>query len=132
MPKTKFPVTLGACVDLCYQIRASRLEVEKKVEELKTEQHELEDYILKKFDKAEIDSARGNICTAAVTRNTVPRVLDWDKFIPFVLKEKDLSLLERRPSRAACRERWEAGEVIPGVEPFVVVGLSLTKVGGKE
>ena len=123
----KMPKTLGACVDLAYQIRADRLEIERKVDAMKKEEKELEEHIFQTFAKADIDKAGGTIATAAITRTVVPNVTDWDQFYKYIMKTKSLDLLERRPSRSAFRERLDAGETVPGVEAFERIGLSLTK-----
>jgi hypothetical protein len=39
-----------------------------------------------------------------------------------------VKLSERRPGKAACKERWEAGEIIPGVEKFPVYKLTIKGV----
>ena len=123
----KIPKTLGACVDLAYTLRAERLEIEKKVNEMKAQEKELEEHIFQTFAKSDIDKAGGSVATAAITRTVVPNVTDWDTFYKYIIKTKSLDLLERRPSRSAYRERLDAGEAVPGVEAFERIGLSLTK-----
>ena len=125
----KKKLKLGDLIDECYGLRAERLALEKKVDLLKEEQRALEDQINEQLQAQGITSGRGDSATATRTENEVPRVADWDLFHKYILEEGDLSLLERRPSKAACRERWESDEDVPGVEKFTVVGLSLTKVG---
>jgi len=57
-----------------------------------------------------------------------PHVVDWDSFYAFILETKDFSLLERRPGRSACKERWEDDVVVPGVEKFPVYKLTSSEV----
>lgn len=59
-----------------------------------------------------------------------PHVKDWDAFYKFILKTKDFSLLERRPGKAACRERWavDGDSAVPGVEKFPVYKLRKSEV----
>lgn len=57
-----------------------------------------------------------------------PTVKDWEKFYAYVLKTKDFSLLERRPGKAAIKERWEDNVQVPGVDKFPVYKLSKRKV----
>jgi hypothetical protein len=123
---------LGALIDQAYTIRAKRLELEKKVDDLKAKQKQIEDEILEGFNKSEIDGAKGSLATASITRVTVPTVTDFGAFADYILKTKQLDLLERRPSRSACQERWKDGQTLPGVEPFEKVGVSLNKTGTKE
>jgi hypothetical protein len=53
-----------------------------------------------------------------------PAVTSWPEFWEFIKKEDDSALFEKRPGRKAIKERWEAGEVIPGVSKFPVYKLS--------
>lgn len=130
----KFPKTLGACVDMAYELRAERLEFQKKYEAelaaMKKREDEIEEHILQSFDKSDIEGAKGSVATASVSRLTVPSVKDWPKTFAWIAKHKAWDLMEKRMARVAYRDRTEAGEVIPGVESFVKVSLSLTKVSG--
>ena len=134
---TKFPKTLGECIDAAYKFREERLAKQKEYDEeiafLKEREEEIEQHILHTFDKSDIEGAKGTLASASVTRMTVPTVKDWTEVFKWVAKKKAWDLLEKRMARVAYRDRLEAGEVIPGVEPFVKVSLSLTRVaGGKE
>lgn len=130
----KFPKTLGACIDLAYEARAERLEYQRSVEEklaaMKKREDEIEEHILQSFDKSDIEGAKGSIATASVSRLVVPAVKDWPKVFAYISKKKAWDLMEKRMARVAYRDRLEAGEIIPGVESFTKVSLSLTKVGG--
>lgn len=125
----KFPATLGACVDAMYEIRTKRLQMEEKVETLRSEQKELEDHIIESLKKQGLGSGRGSKATATITKSSVPTVTDYTAFTTHILKTGAIELLERRPSKSACAERWEAGESVPGITAVEVTKLSLTKAG---
>lgn len=59
----------------------------------------------------------------------VPHVMDWEVYWAFIIKTEDFSLLEKRPGKSACQERWDAGETIPGVEKYPVYKLTMSKKG---
>ena len=80
------------------------------------------------FGKQELNGAKGDIATAAVKRDTVLNVTDWDSLRDWIVKTKSWDVLRKQPSSTAIKERWANKEEIPGVEPFVKVSLSLTKV----
>lgn len=136
MAKMKLPKTLGECIDLAYKVRAERLvkqkELEKELEVYRKKEEEIEQHILLSFDKADIEGAKGSLATASIQRMTVPSVKDWPVVYKWVSAHGAWDLLEKRMARVAYRDRLEAGEQIPGVEPFVKVSLSLTRVAGKE
>lgn len=124
-----FPKTIGACADLAYKMRAERLGVEERVEAMKAEEAKLKEHILTLLQGQKLESGTGERATVSISHLVVPKVVDWEKFYAFIHKKKAWSLLERRPARGAYKERLEAGEVVPGVEPMDVVNLSITKVG---
>lgn len=132
----KFPKTLGACVDLAYEQRSKRIEQQREfdaqIEELKASEKEIFDHILRTFKKSDIEGAKGKTATAAVVRTTVPSVTDWPKVFAYIEAHDAWDLMERRMARVAYRDRLQNKEVIPGVEPFEKVDLSLTKLPNKE
>lgn len=126
MAETKAP-TLGTAVDRVYKLRAKRLLIEKKVEELKKQEAEAKDEIIRELAANRLESATGKTCTASISKNTVPTVKDWSAFHRYIIEHDALDLLEKRAAKGACQARWENEEEIPGVVPTVVVSLSLTK-----
>lgn len=122
-----FPKTIGACIDTMYKLRAERHAIEKKAEDVKSKEAALESHILETFNKTDLDGARGKLATAGVSQSTVPTVKDWDKLYKYITKNGAFDLLQRRVSATAYRERLDAKEAVPGVEPFLVTKLSLKK-----
>lgn len=129
----KMPATLGACVDAAYKLRAKRLELQKEVDAVKSEEEEIKNYIINTFTKTDIEGVKGKVATAGIIRKTVAQVGDWEKFQKYIIKEEKagrpaFDLMQRRVNDAAYRARLENGVVIPGVEPYNVTTLSLTKI----
>ena len=121
------PKKLGACIDKLYELRESRLEAQRAVDEMSSKETELHKHIIDTFSKADLDGASGKLATCSINKTIVPSVVDWDVLYKFIHKTKSFDLLERRVSRAAYKERLDAEEVVPGVESFGVVKLSLRK-----
>jgi hypothetical protein len=63
-----------------------------------------------------------------VQTKVVPQVQDWPTLHKYILRTKDFSLLQRRLSESAIKERWDDSKKVPGVEPFNAVKVSVTKV----
>lgn len=122
-----FPKTLGACIDALYTLREERRVIEAKAKLVHEKEAELEKHLLDTFSKTDLDGAKGKKATAGVSRNTVPSVKDWDKLYAYVKKTGAWDMLQRRVSATAYRERLDAKKVVPGVEPFEVIKLSLQK-----
>jgi len=122
-----FPIKLGDCIDLLYEKRAQRLQVEKQVDVLKKDEESIRQHILSNFADQGIDGAYGKLATASVTETVVPTNVDWNVFWSNFEKARDMDLLERRIAKLAWRERYESGLLVPGTEPLNVVNLSLVK-----
>lgn len=127
----KLPKTLGARIDLIYKLRAERItkerEFELEIAALKTQESEIKQAIIDELQAANLEQGSGSLATAAVQVKLSPRPVDWGKLYKWMEKTKAFEILERRVSRAAFLERWEAGVAVPGVEVFESRELSLTK-----
>jgi hypothetical protein len=126
---SSMPTTLGACIDLLYTHRAVRLAQQKKVDEMKKIEDALEAHILANFAASELDGAKGNVATAAITRRTQATILDFEKFVRWVVKHKAFSALQKRVGITAVREYWDEGKKVDGLESLIITDLSLTKAG---
>ena len=122
-----FPKSIGACIDQLYKLRQQRLEIEKSADEVKQEENALEKHILDSFSKTDLDGAKGKLATAGINRSTVPNVQDWDAFYAYIKQNDAFDMLQRRVSSTAYRERLDNEEVVPGVETYEVIKLSLRK-----
>lgn len=123
----KFPKTIGECVDKMYKLRNERLAAQKAVDAIGSEESALKDFIINSFGKSEIEGAKGKVASCGITRKTVARVTDWEKFFTYIKRTSAFDLLQRRVNDKAYNERLEAKQVVPGAEPFQVIGLSITK-----
>ena len=121
------PKTLGACADLVYDLRQQRLAAQKVVEEIEAREKAVKEHLIQQLPKSEAGGVTGKHARVTIVKKQVAQVKDWDLFYRYVLKTKDFSLLQRRVGEAAVQERWDAGKPVPGVEPFVVVTLSIGK-----
>lgn len=121
------PKTLGALVDQFYKARDARLMAEKKIEGMKKVEAEMKETILRTLTGLKLEGAKGKLATVAITSTYIPIVKDWDAFYKYILDNKSIEMLEKRPSKSACVERWDAGLAVPGVEKTPRVDLSFTK-----
>lgn len=120
---------LGALADQHFEAKTKRLAADKVAKELKTEESRLEALIIDQMRRQQISSIGGKkIIYAMPSPTDEPVVEDWPKFQAHILETKDFSLLERRPGRAAIKERWEQDKAVPGVGKFPVYKLSKSGV----
>lgn len=127
MTKDQYPKTIGACIDMLYEQRAKRLDLQKVIDNAKKEEAKLEAHIIDTFGKSEIRGAKGDVATAAVKTDVVVELQDWDAFVRWVAATKSFDCLRKQPGATAIKERWDNGEQVPGVAPFQKISLSLTK-----
>lgn len=129
---TERPLTakeLGDVADLYHTTRADRLAADKVAGNLKTLESQAEQLLIDQMLKQEITAAGGKRLRVGLsTPDYAPTVKDWDAFYQYIQDTGAFELLERRPGKAACRERWEAGEQVPGVEKFPVYKLTRNEV----
>jgi chromosome segregation ATPase len=97
-----------------------------KLTPLKSELKELEDEYLAAMLDAKIEQVATTQVTLAVRRTTFAELFDDQAFFAYVGKKKAWDLVRKQPVVAACRERWDQDEAIPGVRPGTQHSLSVT------
>ena len=120
---------LSALADIWLDMQTQRLAADKVAAALKTKEESAKSVLLAQFQKQGLTGIGGKTVRVGMDPNPeyTPAVKDWTKFYAYIKKNDAWELLERRPGRVACRERWEDGKTIPGVEKFPV--YKLTKQG---
>lgn len=124
--------SLGKKIDKLHALRDKITAENKKVDALKQQKNELEAEIINDMKAhGDLEQASSSKATATRTIQPVPHVTDWERFYRYILKNRALHLLERRPAGAAYRELMEQrkGRAVPGVETFNKETLSLRKRG---
>lgn len=116
---------LGTLADAFWSTKTERLSADKVSKALKTDESALEAKLIAEMLRQEITAAGGkSIILTMPTPTQEPVVTDWPAFWQFIKQQDDMSLFEKRPGRAAIKERWENGESIPGIGKFPVYKLS--------
>ena len=122
------PITVGELVSQMVTIRDERGHIAEKDKLLREEWRTLETVLMAKLDEQGMKRATvDGVATATLTVQDVPNVVDWDLLYEWILENKATHMLQRRVATAAFRELHDAGEIIPGVEPFSKRSISLRK-----
>ena len=124
----KPPKTLGACADLYFTLREQRLAAQKIADAIEVNERAIREHIILTLPKSEASGVAGKLARVSRVIKQVPQIKDWSAFYAYIKKTGSFDLLQRRPGEAAIQERWDAGKVVPGVESFTVVTLSVSKV----
>lgn len=119
--------TLAEKVDRLFTLRERKRRINDILKRIEEEYSPLELQIINDCETAGLDQARSTKATVSITTSVVPTVKDWDEYGKYILENQALYMLERRPAVGACRELFNAGESIPGVEPYEKKSLSMKK-----
>mgnify|MGYP000691666468 CR=1 FL=1 len=119
---------LGFLSDRWWDTKTRRLSADKVAAALKVEEEQLNAVIIAQLRSQDITGIGGKTVRVGLASDDQPHVKDWPAYYAYILSENDFSLLERRPGRAAIKERWEDGKSIPGVEKFPVYKLTKQEV----
>ena len=124
------PKTLAACADRLYVLRQQRLEIERRAEELKSEERALKVHLINALPKSDANGVEGRVARARITVKDVPTLEDAAALKRYIKRYGAADLLEVKEtlSTKAVRERWKDGKAIPGVGVFHAVDVSCTKV----
>jgi hypothetical protein len=121
------PLTTAQIVAKMVAIRDEKRKIEERKKELNEEWRSLEFELLVRLDEQGMEKASTKDGTASINETILPQVVDWDAFYEHILEERAMHLLQRRPAAAAYRELLEAGEVVPGIEPYTQRTIGLRK-----
>jgi hypothetical protein len=120
--------TPGFLVDMIFSLREQRKLIEARVDLIKADEKRVEDHLLERMTKHELNALSGKLAKCSVTKQLVPQVEDWDKLRAWIDERDAEDLRTKALNASAFRARWEAGEVIPGVVKFNRINLSVRKL----
>jgi len=115
---------LANLVDHWWATKEKRLAADKVAAALKEEEQRAQATILEEMQKQEITSIGGKLVGVRLKTDTVPVAKDWDAIFQECQRTGDFSILQRRLSAEAVKERWQAGVDVPGVEAFPIYKLA--------
>jgi len=118
---------LGETIDLLYETRQQRLELEKSAQELKSKETQLREELLDMLSSIGLEKASGKQATVGIRRNEVPLVVEWEDIHQFIKTSDRFDLLQKRLSAPAWRELYQSGIFVPGTVMGIDTELSLTK-----
>jgi hypothetical protein len=133
--KQELPLTakeLALLADTWFATMQDRLAADKKAAALKSTETLCQTILIAQLRAQELTAIGGSLVRVSIDSEPEyqPHVKDWNEFYKFILQTQDFSLLERRPGKAACRERWavDGDSAVPGVEKFPVYKLRRNEV----
>lgn len=122
------PAAIGRVADLYMEVKTVRLAMEKECEAVKARESELKQHMIDNLSKSDDTGAAGLKYRAQVVTKPTPRVADWPIFHDYIQRTGRFDLLQKRVGDVAVKAMWEEGELVPGVEKFNAVDVSVTKI----
>ena len=112
-------LSIGDLARLADNVREQKRDLERQAKALTEELDQIKDAILAKLDEQEVDRIAVDGITISKSSNTQPSVDDWDQVYAFIAENNLFPLLQRRITATLWREMLEAGDVVPGITPYV-------------
>lgn len=120
-------VPIGTVIDTLYDMRAKRIEKQREVDDMKSQEKVKAREIIERLKKDKTFKASGSHATAAITKSLEPVAENWPKLYKHIQATGDFELLHQRIASRAWAERIAAGKQVPGIGSVEVEDLSLTK-----
>lgn len=117
--------TIGGLVDSMYTLREQKRKLEAEAAFVTEQINALEEQLLEALDAQDTTRGDGKLASVAISEAVVPTVKDWDALWTWILKSKNIQLLQNRVSAPAWRELCELNKAPPGIESFTKRSIKL-------
>lgn len=118
---------IGKLTDRLFDLKEKKSATNATLKELNEDIRQVEVELLDEMHKQGLYKAGGLRGGVYISRQVVPKVVNWDEFYDYVLEHEYLHMLERRVSRKAYQEQYEDGQDVPGIDPVVFDELRTRK-----
>lgn len=120
-------VELGEMIAELDELRDRKRALNEELKAIDEQYRELEYKILDELDRTGVEMTRTSRATVSISKQIYPTVVDWDKAFEYIRQNDAMYLFQRRLAAGPCKEMWESGEEIPGVEQYEKRGINLRK-----
>lgn len=110
------PKTPGGAIDAYGRAWEKRLEAEKAIKKLKTEEREAQEHMLGILNKSRQSAGAGRDWKITTKVDNLPTAESWEQIDDFIMKTGDTSILQKRLHKGHCEELREDGQNVPGVK----------------
>lgn len=113
-------MTINQLIEKRASVKTQMENLNRELKELRSMQDEVDVLLLKKMDAEGLSRTANDKASVSINEDIVPEVTDWDKVWEAVIAEQDYSLIQRRISSTAYREKLKLGDDIPGMQPRTI------------
>ena len=114
-------------VDAYIAKRDERLKLDKEAAALKEHEDDLHKVIIAKLREQGATAYGGLRGVVKMHENVEPNVEDWPQTYEYIKANDAWELLHKRITVTAVKERWDAGEAVPGVGRVTKYKLTVSK-----
>lgn len=115
-------------LEKCFEIRAERLELQRKVDVLEQAEKDLLYDIQKEMSKNKVTRYQSGTYLATVEDKDVPKATDWPAVLNYIRETGATDLLQKRLTESAVKARWDSGVDVPGISKSVKSTVTIEKV----
>lgn len=115
---------LSTLIESLCGLKRRKKDLEQQVKDNDKEISLLEVQIMQAMDGEGVIESKNHVGKVTLNESVYPHVEQWDQFGDYILDNRYLHLLERRPAVLAYRELLALGRAVPGVLPFTKRKLS--------
>jgi hypothetical protein len=127
MSSTLTAAQLAKLADDWSNTRRARLALQKQVDDLQADETKFKERLVAELLASGSTAIGGTEGTAKLVHKKEPTVTDWDALWGHIKQTGEFELLYRRMNAASVKERWEAGETVPGVQSVDLINISWSK-----
>ena len=120
-------MNISDLIDRFVAVKAERENLSEAVKKCTETLARIESDIMSQMANAGITQAASDKASCSMRKVTHPAINDWSAFYAYVAQTKQFELLHKRLSSSAFRERWDAGEVIPGTSTSEVWEITVRR-----
>ena len=114
-------------IDAYVEQKALKESLNENIKKCNEKMANLEADIMEQMATAGISQAASDKASCSMREVKHPAIEDWNAFYNYVAETNQFELLHKRLSSQVFRERWEAGENIPGTTASSVWELSVRR-----
>lgn len=120
-------MNINDLINMYVDAKALKESLNEQVKECNEKMAKIQADIMEQMATAGITKAASDKASCTMRQVTHPAIEDWDAFYKHVAATGQFELLHKRLSSAAFKERWEAGEVVPGTSSTTLWELSVVR-----
>lgn len=121
-------MNISELIDEIVRVKAERENLNTISSELTSKLVRLEKDLMEAMASAGTTKAASNAGhSCKMEQKSYPAINDWTLFYDYVTKTNSFDLLHKRLSNTAFRDRWAAGEEIPGTSSSNIWEVAITK-----